>query len=93
MSKLREVVTEGWKRLPRDHGRLSALHASYTYLRQFTPQVLAAIDFQGGTGTADLMEAVAILKRLNVSGGPQGARGCPHLVRASPLRRVPGQGA
>ncbi|MEU7838318.1 MULTISPECIES: hypothetical protein [unclassified Nonomuraea] len=38
MSKLREVVTEGWKKLPRDHGRLSALHASYTYLRQFTPR-------------------------------------------------------
>ncbi|MEV4362944.1 DUF4158 domain-containing protein [Nonomuraea sp. NPDC004186] len=51
MSKLREVVTEGWKKLPRDHGRLSALHASHTYLRQFTPQVLAAIDFKGGTAT------------------------------------------
>ncbi|WP_431921125.1 DUF4158 domain-containing protein [Nonomuraea jabiensis] len=38
MSKLREVVSEGWKKLPRDHGRLSALHASYTYLRQFTPR-------------------------------------------------------
>ncbi|MEQ4723889.1 hypothetical protein [Nonomuraea sp. B19D2] len=30
MSKLREVVTEVWKKLPRDHGRLSALHVSYT---------------------------------------------------------------
>ncbi|WP_433501788.1 Tn3 family transposase (plasmid) [Sphaerimonospora sp. CA-214678] len=69
MGKLREVVADGWKRLPRDHGRLSALHASYTYLRQFTPQVLAAIHFQGGPGTADLMDAVAILKRLNDSGG------------------------
>ena len=39
--------------------------ASYSYLRQFTPRVLAAIDFQGGPGTADLMEAVAILKELN----------------------------
>ncbi|MEQ4724612.1 Tn3 family transposase [Nonomuraea sp. B19D2] len=77
MSKLREVVSEGWKKLPRDHGRLSALHASYTYLRQFTPLVLAAIDFQGGTGTAELMEAVAILKRLNESGGRKVPEGAP----------------
>jgi hypothetical protein len=77
MSKLREVVSEGWKKLPRDHGRLSALHASYTYLRQFTPLVLAAIDFKGGTGTADLMEAVAILKRLNEGGGRKVPEGAP----------------
>jgi hypothetical protein len=30
-----------------DHGRMSALDTSYSYLRQFTPNVLAAIDFQG----------------------------------------------
>jgi hypothetical protein len=41
------------------------MHTSYSYLRQFTPNVLAAIDFQGGSGTAELMEAVAILKELN----------------------------
>jgi Tn3 transposase DDE domain len=39
----------------------------YTYLRQFTPNVLAAIDFKGGPGTTDLM-AVAILKTLNETG-------------------------
>ncbi|MEU6740058.1 hypothetical protein [Streptosporangium sandarakinum] len=77
MSKLREVVTEGWKKLPRDHGRLSALHASYTYLRQFIPQVPAAIDFHGGTGTAELMEAVSILKRLNEGGGRKVPEGAP----------------
>ncbi|MGW5160920.1 DUF4158 domain-containing protein [Nonomuraea wenchangensis] len=77
MSKLREVVSEGWKKLPRDHGRLSALHASYTYLRQFTPLVLAAIDFKRSTGTADLMEAVAMLKRLNESGGRRVPEGAP----------------
>ncbi|MEV4016788.1 hypothetical protein AB0J35_40460 [Nonomuraea angiospora] len=66
MSKLREVVSEGWKKLPRDHGRLSALHASYTYLHQFTPQVLAAIDFKGGGGGH--LEAAQPERR------PQGAR-------------------
>jgi Domain of unknown function (DUF4158) len=40
-----------------------------SYLRQFTPGVLAAVDFTGGPGTADLMAAVAILKSLNASGG------------------------
>jgi hypothetical protein len=50
--------------LPRDHGRLAALEASHTYLRRFTPQVLEAVDFQGGPGTADLMGTVEILKEL-----------------------------
>jgi hypothetical protein len=45
------------------------MHASYPYLRQFIPNVLAAIAFQGGPGTADLMAAVAILKKLNTGGG------------------------
>jgi hypothetical protein len=39
--------------------------------------VLAAIDFKGSTGTADLMEAVAILKRLNESGGRKVPEGAP----------------
>ncbi len=69
MSKLREVVSGGWRPLPRDHGRLSAMDSSYSYLRQFTPDVLSAIDFQGGPGTAGLMEAVAVLKELNGLGG------------------------
>jgi hypothetical protein len=55
MDKLREVTAVNWKPLPRDHGRLAALEASYSYLRQFTPHVLNAIDFQGGPGTGDLM--------------------------------------
>ena len=69
MSVLRDVVAGAWKPLARDHGRLSALDSSYSYLRQFTPGVLAAVDFTGGPGAADLMVAVAILKSLNASGG------------------------
>ena len=64
MSKLREVASGGWRPLPRDHGRLSAMDSSYSYLRQFTPDVLSAIDFQGGPGTSGLMEAVAVLTEL-----------------------------
>jgi TnpA family transposase len=69
MSRLREVMAAPWKPLPKDHGRLSAMDASYTYLRQFTPDVLAVIDFKGGPGTTDLMAAVGVLKKLNETGG------------------------
>jgi hypothetical protein len=49
MSKLRETLAGTvWKPLPKDHGRLSVLDASYSYLRQFTPNVLSVIDFKGG---------------------------------------------
>ena len=69
MQRLREITSGSWKPLPKDHGRLSELDSSYSYLRQFTPPVLAVIDFQGGPGTAELMEAVAILKEMNRLGG------------------------
>jgi len=46
MQRLREITAGSWKPLPKDHGRLSELDSSYSYLRQFTPNVLAAIDFQ-----------------------------------------------
>src|ERR1035441_8822911 len=39
--------------------------------------VLAAVDFTGGPGTADLMAAVAILKNLNASGGRKVPAGAP----------------
>jgi TnpA family transposase len=77
MDKLREVAAVNWKPLPRDHGRLAALEASYSYLRQFTPHVLNAIDFQGGPGTGDLMDAVEILKDLNRAGGRKVPAGAP----------------
>jgi TnpA family transposase len=77
MQRLREVASVNWKPLPRDHGRLSAMEASYSYLRQFTPNVLNAIDFQGGPGTTDLMEAAQILTELNRVGGRKVPAGAP----------------
>jgi hypothetical protein len=53
--RLREAAAGEWKPLPRDHGRLSAMDSSYSYLRQFAPNVLSVIDFQGGPGTAELI--------------------------------------
>ena len=68
------------------------MDSSYSYLRQFTPGVLAAVDFTGGPGTADLMAAVAILKSLNASGGRQSPGRRARLVRACQVRRLPGEG-
>ncbi|MEO7195939.1 MAG: Tn3 family transposase [Pseudonocardiaceae bacterium] len=84
MRKLREAAAGGWRPLPRDHGRLSAMHASYSYLRQFTPNVLSAIDFQGGPGMAELMAAVAIVKELNRLGGRK-------VPEDAPVSFVPGR--
>ncbi|GAA5065637.1 hypothetical protein GCM10023259_058180 [Thermocatellispora tengchongensis] len=77
MQRLREITSDAWKPLPPEHGRLSELESSYTCLRQFTPNVLAAIDFQGGPGTAELMEAVAVLKEMNRLGGRKVPTGAP----------------
>jgi TnpA family transposase len=66
--RLRSAVTQAAPRLPRDHGHLAALDGSYGYLRQFTPQVLAAVRFAGGTASAGLLEALEILRELNATG-------------------------
>lgn len=42
-ARLRAAQATALPRLPRDHGHLAALDGSYGYLRQFTPQVLAAV--------------------------------------------------
>ena len=52
------------ERLPRDHGHLAMMDASMAYLRQFVPDVLAAVRFAGGPGTDDLLQAVTILAGL-----------------------------
>lgn len=77
MDKLREVSAINWKPLPRDHGRLAALEASYTYLRRFTPKVLSTVDFHGGPGAQDLMTALSMLKELNRTCGRKVPAGAP----------------
>ena len=66
--RLRSARTTGMPPLPRDHGHLAALDGSYGYLRQFTPQVLAAVWFAGGTVATELLEAVEVLRELNATG-------------------------
>jgi integrase len=77
MGRLREAAAVGWPALPRDHGRLSQMNTSYNYLRQFAPNVLAAVDFQGGPGTAELMRAVALLQELNRTGARKVSTSAP----------------
>ncbi|MFI5634722.1 Tn3 family transposase [Streptomyces sp. NPDC051664] len=77
MERLRAAATEATPRLPRDHGHLAMLDDSYAYLRQFTPDVLRAISFQGGAGAESLMEAVKILKELNATGARKVPDGAP----------------
>jgi hypothetical protein len=53
------------ERLPRDHGHLAMMDASMSYLRQFVPDVLAAVEFAGGPGMDDLLQAVGVLAGLH----------------------------
>ena len=56
VARIRAALAQAVPRLPRDHGHLGALEvSSYGYLRQFTPQVLAAVEFTGGTAAAELL--------------------------------------
>ncbi|GIE98717.1 Tn3 family transposase [Paractinoplanes rishiriensis] len=68
MDRMRAAWAERRERLPRDHGQLSMLDASMSYLRQFAPAVLAAVEFAGGPGTEQLLQAVSILTGLYATG-------------------------
>lgn len=78
MDRMRAAWAERRERLPRDHGQLSMLDASMSYLRQFAPAVLAAVQFAGGPSTEQLLQAVSMLTGLYATGTrkvPAGARG------------------
>ena len=49
-------------------GHLALMDASMTYLRQFTPAVLAALRFAGGPGTEQLLRGVSMLAELYATG-------------------------
>ena len=81
------------ERLPRDHGHLAMMDASMAYLRQFVPDVLAAVRFDGGPGMEGLLQAVAVLAGLYAAkarkvpdGAPDGfvpARWAGYLEKAA----------
>ena len=92
MQRLREAAAGGWKPLPRDHGRLSALQSSYSYLRQFTPDVLSVIDFAGRAGHGGVDGGRDDLEGAEPAGGRKVPEGAPAAFVARPVRRVPGEG-
>jgi hypothetical protein len=65
------------ERLPRDHGHLAMMDASMAYLRQFVPDVLAAVRFPGGPGTVDLLRAVTVLAGLYATRARKVPNGAP----------------
>ena len=68
LDRMRAARATRQERLPRDHGHLAMLNASMSYLRQFAPDVLAAVRFAGGSGTEDLLRAISILAELYATG-------------------------
>lgn len=74
---LADAQEDAWADLPRDHGRLPALAAACPYLRQFTPDVLPAIDFRCGPGMGQLIDAVTLLCQLNRTGRRKVPHGVP----------------
>ena len=59
LDRMRAAWADRRERLPRDHGQLSMLDASMSYLRQFAPAVLAAVQFAGGPGSEQLLRRSA----------------------------------
>jgi hypothetical protein len=77
MERLRAARYATARRLPRDHGHLALLKASYSHLREFTPEVLQAIGFDGHAHARPVLEAIEILRELNATGGRKVPKGAP----------------
>ncbi|WP_194909560.1 Tn3 family transposase [Catenulispora rubra] len=77
LERLRGALATAQRRLPRDHGHLALMTESYNHLREFTPAVLDAVEFAGGTTAAGLMEAVKVLRGLNRRKGRNVPDGAP----------------
>lgn len=54
MERLRAARRDPKDRLPRDHGHLAMVDASFTYLREFAPHVIGALTFAASTEAQSL---------------------------------------
>ena len=77
LERIRAAHATAQPRLPRDHGQLSMMDDSFSYLRKFVPQVLEAIAFQGSDAAGDLIAAVAVLRELYAKGSRNVPDGAP----------------
>jgi TnpA family transposase len=75
--RLEAALATAAPRLPRDYGHLAMLEGAYLYLRQFTPDVLRALDFTGGNNAQPLIAALGILRQLNATGARKVPKGAP----------------
>ncbi len=75
--RLEAALATAAPRLPRDHGHLAMLEGAYLYLRQFTPDVLQALDFTGGKNAQPLIAALGMLRQLNATGARKVPKGAP----------------
>jgi len=69
IDRLRAAKEASVRRLPRDHGHLEMIEASYNHVREFAPAVLNAIRFDGGTQARPLLRALELLRELNATAG------------------------
>ena len=64
-------------RLPRDHGHLAQVDASFTYLRAFAPHVISALHFDASVEAQPLVKAVEVLRELYGKGARKVPDGAP----------------
>jgi len=65
--RLTDAVRGDDERLPRDGGHLGLIEARFSYMRQFMPKILAALEFSASVSPSEILEAVEILKRANTA--------------------------
>jgi len=70
------------ERLPRDRGHLELMEASFSHVRSFAPQVLAALTFAASVSPSEVLDAVRLLQAMN-------AEGRRHVPEGAPVDFVP----
>ncbi len=53
--------------LPRDGGHLELIEARFSYMRQFTPKILGALEFSASVSPSETLDAVEILQHANAT--------------------------
>jgi len=80
--RLAKAVRGEHERLPRDGGHLALVEASYSHVRAFAPQVLAALSFAASVTPSDVLDGVQLLQGMN-------ADGLRHVPDGAPTSFVP----
>jgi TnpA family transposase len=65
--RLTAAVRGDDERLPRDGGHLELIEARFSYMRQFTPKLLAALEFSASVTPSETLIAIQLLQRANAA--------------------------